>query len=81
MAIMNIFMLFVKIIITVYFSVPRCNVEVLYIIMHVCFFRAAMQSLCMVSPHAAVLMMDDDLLIPGPDIAFALQTWKVSTIP
>ena len=37
MAIMNIFMLYVKIIITVYFSVPRCNVEVLYIIMHVFF--------------------------------------------
>ena len=40
-----------------------------------------MQYLCMVSKHAAVLMMDDDLLIPGPDVAFALQTWKVSTIP
>ena len=39
-----------------------------------------MQYLCTVSPHAAALKMDDDLLIPGPDVVFALQTWMFSSI-
>ena len=44
--------------------------------MHV-FFSAAVSVHCF---PTAVLMMDDDLLIPGPDMAFAFRTWKVSTM-